>query len=150
MTFFAALAILPAIALTTTRIEIGTGILNPYTLHPGEIAMFAATMDEMSGKRFNLGLAAGAGEFLKWVGIAERHWRRADDRGHPQAAIRRPCCARRPFLHWSTEAYLRFAAPLHAHLSGGHGSQELALAGELPRAPLPYSPPERYFGVLPI
>ena len=56
-----ALAILPAVALATTRLQVGTGIVNPYTLHPGEIAMFAATMDELSGCRFNLGLAAGAG-----------------------------------------------------------------------------------------
>ncbi len=63
--------ILAAMAQATTRIEIGTGILNPYTIHPAEMAMLAATMDELSGNRFNLGLAAGAGEFLKWVGIEQ-------------------------------------------------------------------------------
>src|SRR5215213_11125523 len=84
-----ALAILPAVALATTRIEIGTGILNPYTLHPGEIAMFAATMDELSGSRFNLGLAAGAGEFLKWVGI---------EQAKPLAATRETILAIRQLL----------------------------------------------------
>ena len=63
--------ILPAVAQATERIEIGTGILNPYTMNPAEIAMFAATMDELSGNRFNLGLAAGAGDFLRWVGIEQ-------------------------------------------------------------------------------
>ncbi len=29
-----ALALLPAIAQATTRLEVGTGILNPYTMHP--------------------------------------------------------------------------------------------------------------------
>ena len=79
--------ILQAVAHATQRIEVGTGILNPYTIHPAEIAMLAATMDEATGNRFNLGLAAGAGEFLKWVGIetaqplaasrASRCWRSA-------------------------------------------------------------------------
>ncbi|MEZ4609930.1 MAG: LLM class flavin-dependent oxidoreductase [Caldilineaceae bacterium] len=55
----------------TSRIEIGTGILNPYTTHPAEMAMFAATMDELSGNRFNLGLAAGAGSFLDWIGLEQ-------------------------------------------------------------------------------
>src|SRR5512141_365366 len=54
--------ILAAVAGATHRIEIGSCILNPYTIHPAEIAMFAATMDELSDNRFNLGLAAGAGE----------------------------------------------------------------------------------------
>src|SRR5690606_27229661 len=61
--------ILSVVAMATQRIEIGTGILNPYTMHPAEMAMLAATLDELSGNRFNLGIGAGAGEFLKWVGI---------------------------------------------------------------------------------
>ena len=71
------LAILPVVAQQTSRIEIGTGILNPYTLNPAEIAMYAATMDEVTGNRFNLGLAAGAGDFLTlgWAGVRLRRWR---------------------------------------------------------------------------
>ncbi len=78
--------ILTAVALATERIHIGTGILNPYTLHPAEMAMLAATLDEISGNRFLLGVAAGAGDFLDWVGIdqtppagrhAREHHRRA-------------------------------------------------------------------------
>ncbi|MDL1899773.1 LLM class flavin-dependent oxidoreductase, partial [Anaerolineae bacterium CFX9] len=57
--------ILTAVALATTRLEIGTCIVNPYTLHPAEMAMIAATLDEVSGGRFNLGLSSGAAEFLK-------------------------------------------------------------------------------------
>jgi len=63
--------ILAAVAQATERIEIGSGILNPYTIHPAELSMLAATMDELSGNRFNLGLASGAGEFLKWIGIEQ-------------------------------------------------------------------------------
>ena len=65
--------ILAAVAHATRRIELGTGILNPHTVHPAELAMLAATMDELTGDRFNLGLGAGAADFLRWVGITDPH-----------------------------------------------------------------------------
>ena len=149
-----ALVILPAVVLATTRLEIGAGIFNPYTLHPGEIAMFASSMDELSGSRFNLGLAAGAGEFLKWVGI---------EQGAPLAALaetigavrslqageRVPLAGR--FLRWSSEAYLRRPAPRQTPIYvGAMGPKMLALAGEVADGALPLLfPPEHYFGVLP-
>ena len=149
-----ALAILPAVALATTRIEIGAGVLNPYTLHPGEIAMFAASMDELSGSRFNLGLAAGAGEFLKWVGIEQTAPLGAlaetisAVRGL-QAGERVPLAGR--FLRWSSEAYLRRPAPRQTPIYvGAMGPKMLALAGELADGALPLLfPPEHLFGVLP-
>jgi hypothetical protein len=39
---------LGAVGRATTRIELGIGILNPYTIHPGERAMIAATLDELT------------------------------------------------------------------------------------------------------
>ncbi len=147
--------ILAAVAQATTRLEFGAGILNPYTIHPAEIATLAATLDELSGCRFNLGLAAGAGEFLKWVGI---------EQSTPLAAVResilavrgllageRVACAGR-FLRWSGEAYLRFTAPRVTPIYvGAMSPQMLALAGELADGVLPLLfPPEHYFGVLPL
>jgi len=64
--------LLGAVGHATTRLEIGSGIFNPHTIHPAELAMFAATMDELTGSRFNLGVAAGAADFLGWVGITDR------------------------------------------------------------------------------
>jgi 5,10-methylenetetrahydromethanopterin reductase len=64
-------AILVLVAQATETIEIGSCIFNPYTINPAELAMFAGTMDELSGNRFNLGLAAGAKEFLEWIGLAQ-------------------------------------------------------------------------------
>lgn len=61
---------LTAAALATERIALGVGIMNPYSVHPSEIAMMAATLQEASGGRFLLGLGAGADEFLGWAGIA--------------------------------------------------------------------------------
>src|SRR5262245_65542833 len=58
--------ILSACALATERIAIGTRVVNPYTMHPAEIAMQAVALDEMSGGRFNRGIAAGARGVLEW------------------------------------------------------------------------------------
>lgn len=149
------LAILPALAQVTTRIELGTGILNPYTTHPAEMAMFAATMDELSGNRFNLGFAAGAGEFLKWIGIEQEK---------PLALMRESINAIRQLLlgervamagsalRWTDEAYLRFQAPRVTPIYiGAMGPKMLALAGELADGVLPLLfPPEHYFAVEPL
>lgn len=146
--------ILLDVARATRTIEVGTGILNPYTLHPGEMAMLAATMDELTGNRFNLGLAAGAGEFLKWVGI---------EQAAPLVAVRETVQAVRSllrgeraaiegnFLHWNNEAYLRFDPPRVTPIYvGAMGPRMLELCGEMADGALPLLfPPEHYFGVLP-
>lgn len=140
--------ILTAVALATERLRIGTGIVNPYTLDPAELAMLAATLDEVSGGRFNLGIGAGAAEFLKWIGIP---------RARPLATTRlaiqriRAVLAGEPVPGWAPEAYLRFPAsrriPIYlAALSPGM----LRLAGELADGVLPLLfPPEHYVNVLP-
>lgn len=149
------LVILPAVAQATTRLEIGTGILNPYTLDPAEIAMFATTMDELSGNRFNLGLAAGAGDFLKWVGIPQNR---------PLAAVRESMDLIRRLqqgetanldgrrFRWSTEAYLRFDAPRVTPVYiGAMGPKMLHLSGAEADGVLPLLfPPEHYFTVRPL
>jgi 5,10-methylenetetrahydromethanopterin reductase len=146
--------ILSAVATATHTIEIGSCILNPYTIHPGEIAMLAATLDELSGCRFNLGLAAGAADFLKWVGLSHNQ---------PLAALRETIAAIRAllagqraeikgrFLAWSGQAYLRFQAPRVTPIYlGAMGPGMLRLAGELADGVLPLLfPPEHYFGVKP-
>lgn len=146
--------ILSAIGTATERIEIGSCILNPYTITPSELAMLAATLDELTGNRFNLGLAAGAADFLEWVGLSH---------GRPLAAMRETITAIRgllagervaldgKFLHWQEEAYLRFDAPRITPIYlGAMGPGMLRLAGELADGVLPLLfPPEHYFGVKP-
>src|SRR6266446_1190389 len=61
--------ILASVAQATRRIQLGTCIVNPFTMHPAEIAMAAGAVDELSGGRFCLGISSGAGDFLNWVGI---------------------------------------------------------------------------------
>jgi 5,10-methylenetetrahydromethanopterin reductase len=123
--------ILTAVAQATARLEIGAGILNPYTMHPGEIAMLAATLDELSGNRFNLGLAAGAGEFLKWVGIEQAH--PLGDLRESITAIRlllagEAAAVQGDFLRWQPEAYLRFKAHVGADGRSGRRSAAAALS----------------------
>src|SRR5487761_1808421 len=59
-----------ALAARTSRISLGIGVMNPYSVHVSELAMLAATMQEVSGGRFLLGLGAGSAQFLGWAGIA--------------------------------------------------------------------------------
>ncbi len=151
----AAPVILAAVAAATERIQIGTCILNPYTLHVAEIAMLAATLDELSDGRFNLGIAAGAAQFLKWIGIAQER---------PVAYLAEAIRALRllfqgeraalngEFLRWTDEAYLRFM-PVRRHIPiyvGALSPNMLRLVGELADGGLPLLfPPEHYVNILP-
>ena len=144
--------IVAALGVATSRIEIGTCILNPYTVNPSEIAMFASTMDELTDCRFNLGVAAGSADFLDWIGL-----------GHskPLTAMRETITAIRglqsgenvslmgDFLNWSDKCHLRFQAPrLTPIYLGAMGPKMLELAGELADGLLPLlHPPEHYYGV---
>jgi 5,10-methylenetetrahydromethanopterin reductase len=150
-----AAAILPTIAQATTTLQIGSCIFNPYTTHPAELAMFAATMDEISGNRFNLGLAAGAGEFLKWVGVTQDA--PLDTMRETISAIqallrgeRVPLRGKR--LRWENEAYLRFPAPRVTPIYLGAMSEGmLRLAGEICDGVLPLLfPPEHFHTVRPL
>jgi F420-dependent oxidoreductase-like protein len=51
-----ALTVLTAYALATSRIRVGTGVVPIYTRTPATMAQTAATIDELSGGRFTLGL----------------------------------------------------------------------------------------------
>lgn len=145
--------ILTAVAAATERIGLGVGILNPYTLPPAEIAMFAATLDEFSDGRFHLGLAAGAAEFLKWIGMEQTA---------PLATTRRAIVATRAALGgarggdpaWTTDAYLRFPPPRERRIPiylGAFSPRMLGLTGELADGALPLLfPPESYDEILPL
>lgn len=146
--------ILTAVACATSCIEIGTCILNPYTIHPAEIAMLAATLDEVSGGRFNLGISSGAADFLQWIGITPEKPRTAvietiqainallsgqsfDGAGH--------------FLHWREEAYMRFQAARRVPIYiGAMSPAMLRTIGEVADGGLPLLfPPEHFQNVLP-
>jgi 5,10-methylenetetrahydromethanopterin reductase len=147
--------ILSAVATATHSIEIGTCILNPYTLNPAEIAMFAATLDELSGGRFNLGISSGSLDFLAWVGITAEQPRTAVVES--VQAIRQLIAGQRAerqgkFLRWQGEAYLRFPT-LRRHIPIYIGATSPKMLEEIGRnadggLPLLF-PPEHYGNVMP-
>src|SRR5437868_1703531 len=63
-------AILAVIASQTRRIQLGWGIISPYTRHPVQIAMEARVMQDVAGDRFLLGLGASK-IFMKEIGEGE-------------------------------------------------------------------------------
>jgi 5,10-methylenetetrahydromethanopterin reductase len=65
------------IAAATTRVRVGPSCLNPFTVHPVEIAGQIAALDAASGGRAFLGLARGA--WLETLGV---------DQSEPVTAIR--------------------------------------------------------------
>src|SRR5580658_1746698 len=63
-------AILAVIAAQTRRIQLGWGIISPYTRHPVQIAMEARVMQDLAADRFLLGLGASK-IFMKEIGEGE-------------------------------------------------------------------------------
>jgi len=63
-------AILAVIAAQTKRIQLGWGIISPYTRHPVQIAMEARVMQDLASDRFLLGLGASK-IFMKEIGEGE-------------------------------------------------------------------------------
>lgn len=63
------IAALASMLIGTNRIQIGSGVLDPVTIHPGQIAQLACGFQELSGGRFILGLGAGSDIFFARAGI---------------------------------------------------------------------------------
>ena len=63
-------AILAVIASQTRRMQLGWGIISPYTRHPVQVAMEARVMQDLAGARFLLGLGASK-IFMKEIGEGE-------------------------------------------------------------------------------
>lgn len=142
-------ALVGALAAQTTTIGLGIAVMNPYSVHVSELAMVAATLQEISGGRFFLGLGAGSEQFLGWAGI---------DRPHPLATTRSALVALRALLGhddvdtahlpawFSAQSVLRFGlhAPVPVYV-GAMGPRMLAMAGRHADGALPLLyPPELY------
>ena len=138
----------------TERIHLGIGILNPYTLDPAEIAMVAATLSEVTGGRFLLGLAPGAVEFLDWVGLEQPL---ALTRVRETMVVLRLLLEgkRAAFegrtLRWKDGAYLRMPGATVPIYLGAMGPRMLELAGRSADGVLPLLfPPEHFDTVKPL
>ncbi|HXF39807.1 MAG TPA: LLM class flavin-dependent oxidoreductase [Blastocatellia bacterium] len=60
-----AFTLLTELALRTEHIHLGTGIINVFSRSPALIAMSAATLDEISGGRFRLGLGTSGARVIE-------------------------------------------------------------------------------------
>jgi alkanesulfonate monooxygenase SsuD/methylene tetrahydromethanopterin reductase-like flavin-dependent oxidoreductase (luciferase family) len=70
--FWDGVAVAAGLAAATSRIQIGTWVASALQRNPGMIAKSAATIDEISGGRFVLGLGAGhAGSGARGFGLPE-------------------------------------------------------------------------------
>jgi 5,10-methylenetetrahydromethanopterin reductase len=63
-------SMLTLLALKTRTIKMGAGVVNPYHIHPAVIASAIATVNEVSGGRAVLGIAAGDKVTLERIGIS--------------------------------------------------------------------------------
>jgi 5,10-methylenetetrahydromethanopterin reductase len=144
--------ILSAMARETRTIQLGTCIVNPFTQHPAEIAMAAATLDELSHGRALLGISSGADDFLSWVGSRASHpvktvaetitvLRRLFEgqRGHPEGKI---------LAGWTDAAYMRFPRRRIPIYVGAMSPRMLELIGSHADGGLPLLfPPEHFVDV---
>jgi len=137
-------------AAHTERIDLGTGVINPYTVNPAELAMHAATLDEYSGGRVRLGISVGAVEFLRWVGLEARH--PITTMRESVELIRRLMRGERvehdgrAFRGWTQDAYMRFRPPrerIPIYL-GAQRRRMLELTGEIADGGLPLLFPPEY------
>ncbi|MFN8521583.1 MAG: LLM class flavin-dependent oxidoreductase [Chloroflexota bacterium] len=145
--------ILSAAAQATSRIQIGTCIVNPYTMHPAEMAMAAATLAELSSGRFCLGISSGAGDFLEWIGVQPTM---------PVASVVETAAAVRALLDgqrgaqsgrfirgWTDDAYMRFPTPQVPIYIGAMSPNMLRAIGSVADGGLPLLfPPEHFQTVI--
>jgi 5,10-methylenetetrahydromethanopterin reductase len=71
--------ILSGVGARTSRLEIGTGVIDPTTRHPWIAASYAATMQACYGERFIVGLGRGEDAYFKGTGIRQASYRYMHD-----------------------------------------------------------------------
>lgn len=133
---------LTSIANHTQRVLLGNTILNPYTTSPAEIAMFVASLDELSNGRALCGISAGALEYMEWLGLpATRPLTRTRE---AVELIRLLVSGKNAEyngkeFHWSKQAYMRYKlvrAKIPVYI-GGQGDKMLEYSGAAGDGALP-------------
>lgn len=119
-------------AMSSTKIEIGSFVAEPYSYHPGQIAAAMATLDELSDGRAILGLGAGGGT-LRDLGL---------ERTRVRQTLRESIDAIHALFAGDRVDVVGDAVELHGHLHvpvrpnlpvvlASRGDRVLALAGEV-------------------
>lgn len=135
-----------AVATATERIQIGSVGTNPYTTHPVELATYAATLDELSGGRFILGMGLHTLDMIGWAGVdAADYLQRHRDAVHLIRGLWRGEVMEYEgeVFRWGPECYLRFK-PLRPDIPiylSAFGEDFLRLSGEIGDGSLPMITP---------
>ena len=135
-----------AVATATKRIEIGSVGTNPYTTHPLELATYAATLDELSGGRFILGMGLHTLDMIGWAGVdGSDYLQRHREAVHLIRGLWRGEVMEYggEVYQWGPECYLRFK-PLRPSIPiylSAFGQEFLRLSGEIGDGSLPMITP---------
>ena len=137
-----------AAAEATSKIRIATVGTNPYTTNPCEVATYAATLDDLSGGRFILGLGLHTQKMVEWTGIDASDYmqctREAVDVVRALLGGETVVYKGQHF-NWSDQCYMRMPVlrkdlPIYV---AGFGTEYLELSGEIGDGSLPMiTPPE--------
>jgi len=142
---------LTSIADHTHKMVLGNTILNPYTTNPAELAMYLASLDELTNGRAVCGISAGALEYMEWLGIpAKRPLTRTKE---AVELIRSLLSGNVTNYHgdeftWSEQAYMRFK-PYRSKIPiyiGGQGDKMLEYSGAAGDGALPLLYPPDFAG----
>jgi 5,10-methylenetetrahydromethanopterin reductase len=117
--FQPAIAPLLVMAPHLRHAQIGPAALNPYTLHPVEIAGQIAFLDQLTGGRAYLGLARGA--WLDQIGVHQ---------AHPVSRLRRAILTIKELLRGHQLRYARFRIDVPITV-GTWGPRTARMAGEV-------------------
>ena len=143
---------LAAIAMRTTRIRFGSGVIDPVTIHPAQIAMFASGLQDLSGGRFLLGLGAGSDVFFSWAGLTPPppvvRTREAVVAIRELVAGRSPAGVPGAGAGWTANAVLKDPRPTPVYV-GAMGPKMLEMTGRYADGALPLClPPTHVFNVM--
>jgi len=140
--FHSAPVLVTAAARATSRISLGVGVFNPVSMHPAEIAMVAASLAELTGGRFRLGIGAGADRFLHWAGMTSD-----PPVKRTQAAIGEIRSLLAGGSPWAEDGRMRIAIEQVPIYVGAMGPAMLRMAGRLADGVLPLLFPPRHYRV---
>jgi alkanesulfonate monooxygenase SsuD/methylene tetrahydromethanopterin reductase-like flavin-dependent oxidoreductase (luciferase family) len=133
-------ALLAEVALRTSRIGLGTGVVNVWGRSAGTIAMLAAGLDELSGGRFVLGLGAGSPALAEGLHDVAFH-RPVERLGQVTRQVRRLLAGERLETSVPGAAPLRLAVPPSSRVPiqlAALGPVAVRLTGELADAWYPF------------
>lgn len=143
---------LAAIAMRTSRIRFGSGVMDPVTVHPAQIAQYASGLQDLSDGRFLLGLGAGSEVFFSWAGITPDkpviRTREAVIAIKELVAGRSPAGVPGAGEGWTPNALLKDPRPTPVYV-GALGPRMIEMTGRYADGALPLClPPTHVFNVM--